>query len=166
MHPTIAYKKNKKPNSATLKARMQEWLEEKGIAFSREMTKAQLMELVKFVPDTKEYAVDDILKKHGHTGLRLPPYHPDLNPIELVWGYVKGKVGRECLSNKLEDKKVFLQKCFDEYTQEMWQQCCSHVKKAEEEYVKNDSILDERRDEIIINIGEGTSSDEDDDVVM
>ena len=26
--------------------------------------------------------------------LRLPPYHPELNPIELIWGLVKGRVAR------------------------------------------------------------------------
>ena len=32
----------------------------------------------------------------------LPPYSPELNPDELVWGHVKNKVGRRALSSKGE----------------------------------------------------------------
>lgn len=152
--------KNKKPTSVTVKAKMQEWLTQKSIDFSPNMTKAQLMEIIKTVPSPKDYVLDEILKRHGHTTLRLPPYHPDLNPIELVWGYIKGKVGRDCLLSSLEDKTTFLEKCFSEYTQKMWQECCSHVKNIEEEYVRNDGIMDERIDNIIINVGGNTSSEE------
>ena len=42
----------------------------------------------------KRYVVDEILMKHIHLPLHLPPYHPDLNPIELVWGEIKGELAR------------------------------------------------------------------------
>lgn len=32
----------------------------------------------------------------------LPPYSPELNPDELVWGYVKGKVGRRTVASRDE----------------------------------------------------------------
>ena len=32
----------------------------------------------------------------------LPPYSPELNPDELVWGYVKGRIGRRTIQNKEE----------------------------------------------------------------
>ncbi|MDH0033116.1 MULTISPECIES: transposase [Acinetobacter] len=31
--------------------------------------------------------------QHGHQILWLPPYSPDLNPIEKMWAWVKGKNG-------------------------------------------------------------------------
>ena len=31
----------------------------------------------------------EIAKKVGHTILPLPPYSPDLNPIEKVWANIK-----------------------------------------------------------------------------
>jgi transposase len=33
-----------------------------------------------------------LLSEHAHSVLRLPPYHPDLNPIELIWALVKNYV--------------------------------------------------------------------------
>jgi transposase len=35
----------------------------------------------------------------------LPPYAPDLNPDELVWGHVKGRIGRRTVTTKKELKK-------------------------------------------------------------
>ena len=32
----------------------------------------------------------------------LPPYSPELNPDELVWGYVKGRLGRRAIQTKEE----------------------------------------------------------------
>ena len=32
----------------------------------------------------EEYFVDELAKVHGHTVLRLPPYHCILNPIEML----------------------------------------------------------------------------------
>jgi transposase len=38
---------------------------------------------------------DDFLRGKGHDVLHLPPYHCEFNPIEMVWGDVKGYVGWE-----------------------------------------------------------------------
>ncbi len=42
------------------------------------------------------YAIDEIAKSYGHNVLRIPPYHPELQPIETCWGVVKNHVGRSC----------------------------------------------------------------------
>ncbi|KAG6941959.1 hypothetical protein JG688_00018383 [Phytophthora aleatoria] len=34
-------------------------------------------------------------KDKGHEVVYTPPYHSDLQPIELVWTIVKGKVGQQ-----------------------------------------------------------------------
>ena len=54
------------------------------------MTKAKLYDLIKLhKPQYKIFAIDCLLTEHGHTVIRLPPYHPDLNPIEKIWGTVR-----------------------------------------------------------------------------
>jgi transposase len=35
--------------------------------------------------------IQDLLSQHGHQILWLPPYSPDLNPIEKMWAWVKAK---------------------------------------------------------------------------
>jgi transposase len=35
------------------------------------------------------------------TVLRLPTYHPDLNPIEKIWGIVKARIAAKNVTFKL-----------------------------------------------------------------
>nr|CAH7734875.1 unnamed protein product [Callosobruchus chinensis] len=74
----------------TKKNDMKEWLRQRNIPFSEEMLKAQLYSLIKmYNPRYKTYATDKIMTEAGHSVLRLPPYHPDLNPIELAYASLK-----------------------------------------------------------------------------
>lgn len=43
--------------------------------------------------------IDPVIISRGYTPVYLPPYSPELNPIEQFWVIVKGKVKR----NKLSD---------------------------------------------------------------
>ena len=45
--------------------------------------------------DTVEPEVVQLAKQQGHEVLYTPPYHCDLQPIEMVWSQVKGEVGRQ-----------------------------------------------------------------------
>ena len=57
--------------------------------------------------------------KHGQFPLCLTPYHPDLNPIELAWGEVKGEVTCQNIGlSSLENKKKNKNKVFSEYSLE------------------------------------------------
>ena len=78
------------PKQYDSKKVMCEWLEEKMIPFDEKMRKTELFEIIsKNAPASKKYCIDEILKQHGHDVIRLPPYHCDLNPIELAWAAVK-----------------------------------------------------------------------------
>ena len=64
-----------------------------------------LYELIKLHKPDPVYKVDEFLKRHGHLALRLPPYHCDLNPIELIWGDLKCGVARDNTTFKVTDVK-------------------------------------------------------------
>ena len=50
----------------------------------------------------------NIAKRYGHKVLRLPPYHCDLNAIELIWADEKNFVARENKERTLESvEKLF-----------------------------------------------------------
>ena len=46
--------------------------------------------------------VDEIAMRAGHTVIRLPLYHCELNPIELAWAAVKNFVAKENSEMKLD----------------------------------------------------------------
>jgi transposase len=149
---------NKKPTISSLKKDMIDWLTKNGIPFNEPIKKAELMLLINQVIREPEYSIDTILRSAGHTVLRLPPYHPDLNLIELVWGDIKGRVA-ECLTDSLQTKRQFVENLFSEYSVEKWKKCCQHVKDIEEIYWLNDALMDETVDRLVISVNTGESSD-------
>ena len=82
---------DRRPVRATKKHLIQEWLTRHGIQWSAGMLKDELLELCKTHPQEPVYVLDQMLSQHGHLALRLPPYHADLNLIELIWANLKGK---------------------------------------------------------------------------
>jgi hypothetical protein len=68
------------------------------------MTKVELYDLIKVhKPQYDTFAIDCLLADHGHTVIRLPPYHPDFNPIETIWGIVKGRIAAKNVTFTLGD---------------------------------------------------------------
>ena len=81
------------PKANEKKANVQKWLSEKGVEYSPLETLSELRERVKLlVPRQKVYELDQIALEMGHEVLRLPPYHCQYNPIELIWAQVKSEV--------------------------------------------------------------------------
>jgi transposase len=72
--------------------RLQDWLRHNNIPWTTDMVKAELFELCKQHATKPEYALDKIVADQGHSILRTPPYHPELQPIETCWAVVKGHV--------------------------------------------------------------------------
>lgn len=54
----------------------------------KELKKPSLI-IMDNAPIHNKKAIADLLKKHGHALLSLPPYSPDLNPIEQSFGILK-----------------------------------------------------------------------------
>ena len=67
--------KSTAPTSATRKADMKKWLLERKIAFTEDMLKPELYELVKANKPPPEYVCDKLALNRGFQVVRLPPYH-------------------------------------------------------------------------------------------
>ena len=150
----------KAPISSTLKADMMQWLSDRGMEVKPKMTKKQLYEMIQKKKEnwSKTYEVDTILQNHGHQVVRLPPYHCDLNPIELIWADVKRYVATNNSTFKKKDTKHLIEEAFESIDAKKWENCCNHVKKIESEYRARDNIQPTRVNPIIINLDD--SSDE------
>ena len=83
------------------------------------------------------YVIDNMALQHGHVVLRLPPYHCELNPIELIWSVVKRFIQVSNTTCKLRDMEALVPKAFAHITPELWQRCIRHVEKIEEQYTLN-----------------------------
>jgi len=95
---------NRHPTSNARKGEMLFWLDKHGICCRSDMTKAELYDLIKMhKPQYETFAIDCLLTEHGHTVIRLPPYHPDLNPTEKILGDLKTRIAAKNVTFKLRD---------------------------------------------------------------
>lgn len=146
------------PNTNTKKADIQQWLTSKSINWNLDMLKAELLLLVSNVRSRyEEYRVDRLAKLHGHTILRLPPYHCELNPIENIWSVVKGKVAAENKTFKEKEVEELTKVAIEAISSETWKNCVSHVVKEEEAMWELDGMSDIAVDKLIINIDHESS---------
>lgn len=85
------------PTTATRVADVHAWLGRQGVAIPtlenrQPIPKLQLLQFVKDLQIPPVFASYEIARNHGHTIMKTPPYHCELQPIEQVWGIVKKKI--------------------------------------------------------------------------
>jgi len=66
--------------------------------------------------------------------LKLPPYHYELNPIELVWSVVKRHVKANNKTFKLPDVKNLLVERIAKVNAEMWKNFVKHTIEEENKF--------------------------------
>ena len=153
------------PKANTRKADVQKWLQDKSVDFSPLETLSELREKVKLtIPKEKKYKLDEIALQMGHEVVRLPPYHCQYNPIELIWAQVKGKVAEKNNTFKMADIEVLVNSALDAVTAEDWAKCGDHCDKIQEDDLVKEGLRDEILEPIIMTINpDDSSTDEDDD---
>lgn len=143
------------------------------IYFEPRSTKPELYDLIKLHKiNNSQFKLDALLAAYEHSVLRLPPYHPELNPIEKIWAMVKQWVAARNTTFKLNDVEALTRERFASIGIEEWASVCKHVNKVVEEYLKAEYLLDDISDKFVFTVNTGESSsnevfdseeDEDDD---
>nr|XP_023023084.1 uncharacterized protein LOC111511303 [Leptinotarsa decemlineata] len=104
---------NPASNTNSRKSDMLRWLHEKS------MLKPEIYELI-ILNENHHNRFHEVLLEHGHNVLRLLPYHPDLNPIELIRVTVKNNVSQKNVIFKLKNVRKLAEHEFDQITSEEW----------------------------------------------
>jgi transposase len=110
-------------------------------------------------PNNK-HVVDLLAEEKNMMVLRLPPYHCELNPIELVWAFIKNDVAANNTTFKFSDVKILFQQALAKVLPEHWKNNITHVKKVDSQMWEIDNLTDSTIEEIIINIVSDSSSTE------
>ncbi|XP_076297232.1 uncharacterized protein LOC143217187 [Lasioglossum baleicum] len=152
-HPKVIWKK----------ARIVEWLQGKGETINADLVKTQLLDIAeKYRQPGKIYAVDECAKEHDKLVLRLPPYHCELNPIELAWAQVKHYIRTRNTTFQLEKVRDLVNDAVENVSPTNWQNYIAHVKKEERFRQLDrtiDSVFDEQDDWISESEGEDSDTD-------
>lgn len=151
-------KKEKVPNSSWSKGNIQEWLTSKGVVYEDHLLKKQLLLKVQTVRSkNNSYVIDELAKSQNKTVLRLPPYHCELNPIELIWAQIKNSVASRNTTFKIADVKELFLQAINSIGEEEWKKCIDHVKnKTEKEMWDLDNIIENAVEPLIINVNTGS----------
>jgi transposase len=113
--------------------KLREWLSHNEIPWTKDMLKEEIYELCSRFAPKPEFLIDRIACKHGHSILRTPPYHPELQPIENCWAVVKNHVA---LHNDFTMKKVWmlLEEGFKKVTSKTCQKFIKKVRQQEDDF--------------------------------
>ena len=74
---------------ASWQPHLQQWLTEHGVEFDSRATNVALLELINQHKPEPEYETVNIATEYGHTIIWTPPYHPELQEIEVIWAVAK-----------------------------------------------------------------------------
>ncbi|EIE85106.1 hypothetical protein RO3G_09816 [Rhizopus delemar RA 99-880] len=85
--------------SMELRSPQEEWSKRIKIDYGNRKRKAP--DVMDNAPIHTAKEIDELITKRGHKSIYLPPYSPELNPIEQFWAIVKNKVKR----SRFEDKE-------------------------------------------------------------
>ena len=118
--------------------RLREWLSKNEIPWTNDMLKSELFELCLRLSSVPEFLIDNIARKHGHSILRTPPYHPELQPIETCWAVIKNHVAKhnDCT---MKNVQILLEEGFKKVTDKTCKKLIKKVQKQEETFWVEDA---------------------------
>ena len=154
--------KDKPPTSTDKKDDIKTWLDQHPISYSDTDIKKTLLEKVKQHRPTPIYLTDKAAHEHGHTVLRLPVAHCELNPIELAWASVKAYIARHNTRYTLQEVQRLTPEGLKHTTADMWRNFYRHVVKVEEDYMVKDGIVEETLEEMTLTITPDSDDDSED----
>jgi len=115
-----------------------------GVINFNELTKASMIVLSKNYEIQERFIIDDLVRDCGKDVklLWLPVARPELNNIELIWAFVKGKVSE--LNSVGGTKNVYnlTLECLKLVTPELWAGCIRESIKYEEKYWTRDRMIE------------------------
>ena len=134
---------------------MVQWLQAAGVEVDPKWLKPECWQQCKNRKPQPRYRVDRMLREAGHSVLRTPPYHPEYQPIELVWKDIKMHVARNN-TFKIGDIPALIRQGIDAVTPERCASYAARCAAVAREDAQRAGALDRR--ELIINFSSSEES--------
>lgn len=164
--PYHSVKTEKCPTTNWTKADIVQWLESKGEIIDQSIIIVELLDVVKRLkPQYSKYVIDEMVRIHNKTILRLPPYHCELNSIELARLVVKNHVKANNKIFKLLDVQKLLVEGVEKVDATMWKNFISYTIGEEDRFWILDTIAEEliKTQIVVMTIGDASSNEYDED---
>jgi len=128
--------------SKLTKQQLREYLTYQSTEWDDDWKCDKLYEVARERWDTAAPAICELAAKYKHKVMFLPPYHSDLNPIENIWGIVKGYVARNRKEFNMKEVLQLTKAGVAHVTSEMWKKAVARVERIETEMFIDD-VLEE-----------------------
>lgn len=132
---------------------MKKWLDSKNITYINSMLKPELYKIIKqhsFKFQNQKCIVEKVLTDNGHIMLKLPPEHPDLNPVNLYLKNLKHFLSEDIKKSDAKDFKTLCQQTIQKLESESWFMSNEQVKKTEHQYLESEGIIDQSVEKLLI----------------
>ncbi len=113
--------------------KIEQWLLMNKIPCNPDCLKAELVEILAKIAPEPTYVIDEIAREFGHEIARTPPYHPELQPIEICWGIVKNEVARNC-DFTMKNLETQLEHAFSKVSPETCDKVIQKIRQNEEKF--------------------------------
>jgi transposase len=140
--------------SKARKGEIQAYLTKKNVVWEKNWTVPKLKEAAKKFIKNVIPPVEILAKEKGHSILWLPPYHPEFNPIEYLWGIAKNEVGKRANFSSegirdMEKVRDDLRDGFALGTPEVWKKTVEKCEEVITSYWTNDLVEGLSLEEVI-----------------
>lgn len=152
---------NPAPGPNARKQEIIDWLEYRNIVHSTSMLKPQLYQLIlQHKESFKEYKIDNLLRNNSHSILRLPPFHPELNPIRQIWPLLKQSLGRKKDFAYIKNKMNYVEEKINSITPQQWRNLCDLAIKDEKKCIGHDAAIDALTEKLDTNACDSSEDSE------
>lgn len=142
-HTTLT-KETQPAKSTFRKQEFAEWLVSHGVQYNGmktvddylQLKRVELAYLCKQNTPVPIYQVAVLAQRANCDILLLPVAHPELNPIEMVWAYVKGEISRKNVDFSLKEVERLAHEALDGFKEENWVNYVAHCIKIEDKYLE------------------------------
>jgi len=130
------------PTARCSKAKIVSWLTNNQIPCREDCLKPELVKILQKVAPEPTYELDELASKQGHEVVRTPPYHPELQPIEICWGVTKNEIARNC-NFTIKGLEKQLELAFQQVTAKTCQKIIKKVQAVQNAFWSEDEKLEE-----------------------
>lgn len=120
--------------STALKQQLLDYLTDLGVNLPTKKLKSELLQLAKSYYGQPPLKINAIAQSYGHEVLFTPPYWPEFQPIEEIWGLIKNFVAnnRHDFSMREAMQLVILgHQCI---TPQVWNRTINNIQKYEDNF--------------------------------
>ncbi|XP_068224656.1 uncharacterized protein [Palaemon carinicauda] len=155
---------DKAPTISDRKHIIKEWLIKKGETPTDDLRKSEPLEMVKSSSSRieKYYVIDKMGRENGHRIVRLPSYHCQYNPNELIWGQVKRYIAKK-KAFKMASLKPLLQEALQQVSKQNWSNAVKYMRNLQRKDCELEDVAEHLLDSFVIIIGSSDDDDDDDD---